>query len=168
VEKGILVREIESGKVASPVTGEDLRGDLIADDVDRAPRLGPMIICRFVAAATRAVLLLKYGTFETVIDRVAGRLARSSDARRVSTQDEVRALVSAFATLRPFFFTAKDACLFDALALSEFLASYAIYPRWVFGVQARPFVAHCWLQLDGIVLNDTVEHVKQYSTIMVV
>jgi hypothetical protein len=43
-----------------------------------------------------------------------------------------------------------------------------VFPRWVFGVQSRPFAAHCWLQLGGVVLNDTVDHVKRYTPIMVV
>jgi hypothetical protein len=80
----------------------------------------------------------------------------------------VQELVAAFAFLRPYFFAAKDACLFDALALSEFLAAYRIHPRWVFGVQARPFAAHCWLQLNGVVLNDTLDHVRRYAPIMIV
>ena len=168
LKKGILVAKVECGKAASPISAEKPRGNLTAEDVDQAPRIGPAMVCRFIAAATRAALLLKYRTFGHVIDRVAGRLARATSAGRVPDIARTEGLVSAFATLRPFFFTAKDACLFDALALSEFLASYAVYPRWVFGVQARPFGAHCWLQLGDIVLNDTAEHVKHYSIIMVV
>jgi hypothetical protein len=84
------------------------------------------------------------------------------------SETELPALVTAFATLRPFFFAAKDACLFDALSLSEFLAGYGLFPNWVFGVQSRPFAAHCWLQLDGVVLNDTIDHVQRYTPIMVV
>jgi len=83
-------------------------------------------------------------------------------------ETELHHLVAAFSTLRPFFFSAKDACLFDALSLSEFLAGYGFFPRWVFGVQSRPFGAHCWLQLNGVVLNDSVDHVKRYTPIMVV
>jgi hypothetical protein len=54
------------------------------------------------------------------------------------------------------------------LALLEFLARYEVLPRWVFGVRARPFVAHCWVQYEDIVFNDTVEHVASYTPIMVV
>jgi hypothetical protein len=52
--------------------------------------------------------------------------------------------------------------------LSEFLARHGIHPVWIFGVQARPFAAHCWLQLNGTVLNDTVDHVIGYTPIMAV
>jgi hypothetical protein len=36
----------------------------------------------------------------------------------------------------------------------------------VFGVQARPFAAHCWVQKGEVVFNDTVEHVSGYTPIM--
>ncbi len=70
--------------------------------------------------------------------------------------------------MRVFLFTSKSECLFDSLTLLNFLARYGIFPDWVFGVQARPFAAHCWVQLDEIVFNDTVEHVGGYTPIMTV
>jgi hypothetical protein len=169
MDKGILVPEGKSGKAAAPILPEELRGDLTAEDPDVEPQITVMTCCRFVAAVARAALMLKYRTLESVIDRVA---QRASGGRPLTRQpldmSRAQTLVGTFAALRPFFFTTKDACLFDALALSEFLAGYGIYPRWIFGVQTRPFAAHCWLQLEGIVFNDTVEHVKRYQPIMVV
>lgn len=165
LEKGILITDPARGKVAGITAVEPLRGDLTADATDERPRIGARLFLRFVAAAVRARLLLKYRTFEAVVDRVKFRPRRTTAS---VTDAELAELVSAFATLRPFFFAAKDACLFDALSLSEFLATYGVFPSWVFGVQSRPFAAHCWLQLDGLVLNDTIDHVQRYTPIMVV
>jgi hypothetical protein len=109
-------------------------------------------------------------SFERMIARARRRRARAV-ARNESAgfdRENAKRAIATFAALRPFFFTAKDAGLFEALALARFLARWGLYPRWVFGVQARPFAAHCWLQHEGIVLNDTVEHVSRYSPIMVV
>jgi Transglutaminase-like superfamily len=80
----------------------------------------------------------------------------------------VRQLVDIFGRLRVFLFSHNEECLHDSLALLEFLARYRIFPGWVFGVRARPFVAHCWVQYEDIVFNDTVEHVAGYTPIMVV
>ena len=175
LEKGVLIGAPEggpqdikkSGKAATPVKAEVPLSDL-TDTLDDPPRIGAGMFVRFTAAAIRASLMLKYRTFENVIDRVARRLARPPSRDAVLDIERARQLVGVFATLRPFFFTSKNECLFDALALSEFLAAYAIYPRWVFAVQARPFAAHCWLQHGSIVFNDTVEHVRRYTPIMVV
>jgi transglutaminase superfamily protein len=168
LEKGILTIETDGGKPANETVAEPIRGDVGADSLDETPHIGVFRFLRFVSAAVRARLLLKYRTFEVVVERVR----RRGESRRASgpsvSESDLQGLVVSFATLRPFFFAARDACLFDALSLSEFLAGYGVYPRWVFGVQSRPFAAHCWLQLDGVVLNDTVDHVKRYTPIMVV
>jgi hypothetical protein len=175
LEKGVLVRvqgdggqyRRNSGKAATPVKAEVPLMDL-TDTLDDPPPVGAGMLVRFTVAAICASFMLKYRTFENVIDRVARRLARPQSRDAVLDIERARQLVGVFATLRPFFFTSKNECLFDALALSEFLAAYAIYPRWVFAVQARPFAAHCWLQHGSFVFNDTVEHVRHYTPIMVV
>ncbi len=166
VEKGILISE-PNGKPADATVAERAHGDITAEALDERPRFGPRLFLRFVSSAVRARLLLKHRTFETVVERVRHRTQRGRAGSSVPETD-LQHLVASFSTLRPFFFAAKDACLFDALALSEFLAAYGVYPDWFFGVQSRPFAAHCWLQLDGVVLNDTVDHVKRYTPIMVV
>ena len=168
LERGILSTEVTGGKHATPVVSEPLRGDVTADALDERPSIGPGILLRFASAAVRARLLLKYRTFETVVERVRQRSDVPHSTARTLPDNRLHHLVNAFGTLRPFFFTAKDACLFDALALSEFLAGYGVFPRWFFGVQSRPFAAHCWLQMDGVVLNDTVDHVSRYTPIMIV
>jgi hypothetical protein len=164
LQKEILTADPAKGKSADATAVTPLRGDLTADALDERPRIGPLLFSRFITAAIRAQLLLNYKTFETVVERVKCRPKRATSI----TESELLALVSAFARLRPFFFTAKDACLFDALSLCEFLAGYRVFPNWVFGVQSRPFAAHCWLELDGVVLNDTVDYVQRYKPIMVV
>jgi hypothetical protein len=50
----------------------------------------------------------------------------------------------------------------------EFLAAFGVLGSWVFGVQTLPFGAHCWVQLGDTVINDTVEHVRGYTPIMMV
>jgi hypothetical protein len=169
LEKGILTMDGSHGKEANPTSSTPVHRDLAPDILEVRPRIGPGVTVRFVIALPRARLLLKHRTFEAVVERVRVRVERGSRAAvGVVSEPRLSQLIGMFATLRPFFFTSKDACLFDALALSEFLAGYQLYPRWVFAVQARPFAAHCWLQLGDAVLNDTADHVKRYTPIMVV
>jgi hypothetical protein len=74
-------------------------------------------------------------------------------------------LVATFHRLRPLY-ARKYLCLYDSLALVEFLAHYHYFPHWVFGVKTEPFGAHCWVQEGNSVLNDTVEFVQGYTPIM--
>jgi hypothetical protein len=166
LQKELLSGDSKRGKDATPVTVEPLIGELTSETYDGASSLDTASSCRFIVAALTASAALRWRKLESVVQRVRRR--NEAHRPRAPSFDEAGAhqLVARFAALRPFFFTAKDACLFEALALSEFLAGHGLFPRWVFGVQARPFAAHCWLQQNGIVLNDTVEHVSRYTPIM--
>lgn len=58
-------------------------------------------------------------------------------------------------------------CLLDSLALSTWLSRSGVPGRLVFGVTARPFSAHCWLQVPGSILNDSYDHVSRFTPILV-
>jgi len=75
-------------------------------------------------------------------------------------------LISVYYRFRPYLPVGGESCLFDSLALSHFLAFFSLFPQWIFGVQMRPFVAHCWLQHEDVVLNDTAERVRDYVPVM--
>jgi hypothetical protein len=121
----------------------------------------------FFLASMRANRYLKTRTFESIIRSVVRR--READAYSQSQIDlhEVKRLTKVFNFLRPFF-PRNYLCLFDSLALIEFLAYYHLFPTWVFGVRPEPFEAHCWVQTNDLVLNDTVEHLSVFIPIMTV
>jgi transglutaminase superfamily protein len=169
-ERGLLTRGKPAGKDATPIQCSVAEDEIDADDTAERPKISLLHIVRFSVAAIAAHLSLKYLPFERVVRQAQWRRmhARARFGTFALDRERTQTLIAIFSWLRPFFFTAKDACLFEALALSRFLASHGIYPQWVFGVQARPFSAHCWLQHGGVVLNDTVEHVGQYTPIMLV
>jgi transglutaminase superfamily protein len=170
-ERGLLTRWARAGKDATPVQCETPVDEIHPDAMTETPSVDGLALLRFIRASLGASLSLKLMSFERVIQDAHRRRRRSQNAHAGPAPfDPQRAqdLTAIFTWLRPYFFSAKDACLFEALALGKFLASYGIHPRWVFGVQARPFSAHCWLQHESIVLNDTVEHVAQYTPIMII
>ncbi len=76
-------------------------------------------------------------------------------------------LAMVFLRYRPFF-PRNFRCLFDSLALIDFLSRFHLYPDWVFGVQDDPFSAHCWVQTGARVLNDYWDRVSGYTPIMIV
>lgn len=57
---------------------------------------------------------------------------------------------------------AHQTCLVRSVALKRHLARHALGSRLVLGVQARPFKAHCWLQHEHMILNDTLETVRDF------
>lgn len=76
--------------------------------------------------------------------------------------------VSYFRYIRVVFYTAHKECFFDCIVMMYFLRMIGFRANWVFGVTMKPFTAHCWVQLDDIVLSDYVEKVFPFHAIMVV
>lgn len=60
----------------------------------------------------------------------------------------------------------QGACLYRAASLRAYLGQEASGVSWVFGVSTWPFAAHCWLQRDDLVLNDTLARVSRYTPIL--
>jgi hypothetical protein len=65
-------------------------------------------------------------------------------------------------------FPRESACLLDSLALFHVLAKRKLFTSLVFGVIAEPFEAHCWLQFEDVVLNDSFESTAACTPIMVI
>jgi Transglutaminase-like superfamily len=168
VRRGWLLEGSAGSKEATPVVAPTPETELIrTTDVSRA-QLGVRTVIAFVVASVLAKFVLRFWRFERVIQRVAARKARRTDRGPPLDLERVRRLVDAFDRLRVFLFSSREECLHDSLAVVEFLARHGVFPTWVFGVRARPFIAHCWVQSEGAVCNDTVEHVSTYVPIMVV
>ena len=173
---GMLVTDHRSGKSAVPVQSARPEMALLAPDLNSRPRASGTHLWRLALAHARARASLKARSIESVVEHVARRRARALEHRRAadtaaSEQGEPGALaelVAAFVHLRPLFYTARGACLLDSLVLLTFLAGYRFFPQWVFGVQADPFYAHCWVQQQGVVLTDSPGFVRSFTPIMVV
>jgi hypothetical protein len=146
--------------------------ELIAPADCLEPRVTASDVWAFTTSIVRARLLMGFKSFEEILLRCRAR-ASSSAGRAVGDAavdefdlDYARERVGTFELLTPLLFSSYNRCLFTSLALSEFLAHSRLFPQVIFGVLATPFEAHCWLQYRGVVLNDTLEHVRAYVPIM--
>ena len=163
----VLEGEAES-KEATPVKSVMPERELTVE-ADRAEdAVSLSVVIAFVTASVFARFALRFWRFERVIRRVADRNVKHAALVTPFDLERARKLVHAFTRLRAFLFSTKEECLHDSLSMLEFLARHQLFPKWVFAVRARPFAAHCWVQHDGVVCNDTVEHVSSYVPIMVV
>lgn len=118
----------------------------------------------FFSAASSANKWLQTLPLRETVWRVK-RAAERRGERRIFDYEKARTKIAAFNRLRPFY-NREYLCLFDSLALLLFLSKFGLFPRWTFGVQSEPFAAHCWVQEEDVVLNDTVERVQPYTSIL--
>lgn len=125
----------------------------------------PSILLMIRAAAS---LLLSYASLRSrglhgTIAALAARKRVLRPARDVAER-QILAVAAAFMTIRAFT-TTNDTCLCRSIAMASVFYARAIPVDLVFGVSARPFSAHCWVQHQDRVLNDTLDNVRRYQPI---
>lgn len=79
--------------------------------------------------------------------------------------DEVERLVATFERVLPWL-PFQGVCLYRAFLLKQVLRWRGYPCRWVFGVRTWPFLAHCWLQIGDVALDDAAERLVAFSPIM--
>jgi hypothetical protein len=168
LRQGWLLAMPGTARDATPVRLLAPEAELLTGVEAMAAPVGVRSVLTFIAASVFARLALRFCSFERVIGRAGRRKAALAAATQPLDLSRARQLVEVFGRLRVFLFSTRGECLHDSLALLEFLARHGLFPGWVFAVRARPFAAHCWVQHDSVVFNDTVEQVSAYTPIMVV
>lgn len=121
-----------------------------------------------VVASARASYQLRTRSLQQIVQRLRDRKAARPAQLDSEGGRQIRALASTFAWLRPLVFSHPPICLLDSLTLLEFLAQHGYHALWILGVSSPPFRAHSWVQLDGTVLNDTLERAATYHPILAV
>ncbi len=165
IDSGMLTTDPAVGKDARPLVLPQPETTLTEADLESRPDPTAGQIAGFIGASIVARLSLRWRPIQSVVTHVQRRKHRRAGAVDLA---KARELVEAFLYLRPLLFGARDECLYDSLALIEFLARHGVFPTWVFGVQTRPFLAHSWVQHEGIVFNDTPDYVHRFTPIMAI
>jgi hypothetical protein len=163
----IVTSTPQNSRTRSRTALEFPESGLLEEYPQSQPSVGIADIFYFLHAVLIAAFMLRYRPLRRVVERLESRIRHSTAAVSRLETANVRERVAVFERLQPFFFTARSACLLHSLALSEFLARYQLFPRFVIGVSTGPFAAHCWLQQGEVVFNDLPEHVRKFTPIMV-
>jgi hypothetical protein len=101
----------------------------------------------------------------TVRRRHLARL-KSGGPIRSSRAGEFDHAVRQFLSARKYVPLAPN-CLRDSLALRSFLLRRGLEARLIVGAKLHPFAAHCWLQHEGLVLNDSLSAAKGFAPVLV-
>jgi transglutaminase superfamily protein len=108
-----------------------------------------------------ACLAARRGMLEEFV-KSAGRSRKAAGRETPAVELEVAKFLGA----RKFVPVAPN-CLRDSLALNRFLARRGISSDVVIGVKLHPFAAHCWVQKESAVLNDSLSAATGFSPILV-
>lgn len=166
-ERGILTTIRSSGRKVEETVWPIASKNLIESDTKEISDITMSSISKFIYASFIASSRLRWQTLDQIVRSHRTRENKRRMIDKSLKKEDVRKIVLIFRSLRPIY-PRNYLCLYDSLALLEFLSFYRIYPRWVFGVIADPFHAHCWVEDDGLVYNDVTDRVRRYKPIMVV
>ncbi len=164
VAGGILTMDASAGKPPRPHGGNVPTKSLAELETRYGAKVTLSILWAFVLACTKTALLIRFCRFERLIQSLQRR--KTLRATTVSMDfTKARTLVLAFRRLR-MHFPVDYVCLFDSVALVEFLARFDLYPNLIFAVQFDPWSAHCWVQSGEYSFNNDVEETDTYLPIM--
>lgn len=117
----------------------------------------PALLLSKLLAANRA--RLRFRRLENVLGRVRGA--------EEQTSEDIETLTRQFERGRPLAPFRRN-CLLDSLTLLDWLGAHARECRLVLGVTAEPFRAHCWVQSEATVLNDSYDQVARFAPILAI
>lgn len=121
-------------------------------------------VARLFYCLLRAKLSLRFTSIETALSTACnGELPRKS---RGADDAELVIATERFLAARPLV-PIKANCLSDSLALLLWLDRRCADVDLVFGAKLHPFAAHCWLQVDALILNDRIETVSAFTPVRV-
>jgi hypothetical protein len=115
----------------------------------------------------RTIAVLRSKELRPLLQRLYSARARTDMLKPISPEAMQR-LLTLFAKLRVWLYTARGACLLDSLVLASVLLRHDVDARLHIGVTLTPFSAHAWVQVGDCVLDDTVANVAEYTPILVV
>jgi hypothetical protein len=165
-DRDLLTTDPLAGRVPQPASVPRVRLSLADDDCDADVSL--IDACTLLRAWITAKTILRLGSLEWVVRRVKTRRDRGllCGTRVPFDAERARELLKVFRRLRPLIYSATDQCILDSLTLLELFAANDFFPAWIFGVMTRPFLAHCWVQHEDVVLLDTVTRARMFTPIM--
>ena len=129
---------------------------LLDEDWPRAP-INQRLAAVYWLCTTK--LVLQYRPLQAHIETIRKRKAQCE------TRPFEIVMARALENIRTMA-TRHDQCLLRSLALVRWAASRGMALDLVFGVTARPFQAHCWVQHGDLVLNDSLDHVINFTPIL--
>jgi hypothetical protein len=148
-----------------PLTGSCLGLPQAGEEAGTFPHKLNIMAIRAAFAKLVALGWIRFAPFASVMARLRRLKAQS---RRFPDGERQRAMdiSTAFRASRQLL-SDVERCMPSSMALAAALWKARVPAELVFGVRLSPFQAHSWVQWDGLVLNDHIDHVRPFRPILV-
>lgn len=120
---------------------------------------------RACCAQINAMAVLKFRPLAETVER---RRARRVNLHTHLADTQILArTANAFAQSERLL-PSNDRCLRRSLAMVDYLARFNIPAVVVIAVKMRPFGAHAWVQIDDVLLNDSLDNIRTFTPILAI
>lgn len=164
LSSGILVPDA-GGSPLIPCTGKAALTSFL-DAGSEATSAFPSLVQALRAFASARIRLRTMG-FASCMRRIKAMKAALSPLSDPRQPNALFDTASAFRAL-DLLITPRDRCLARSFALAARSYQLQQAPDLVLAVKLKPFAAHCWVQSGSMVLNDRVDHVRDFTPVLVV
>lgn len=169
INNGLATQSSNEGKRAEFINQSSELKEMLGYEIGKTPKINAIHLFNFFRAFIIAKLLRRFGSIEHTVTRVRRRKEKKFNSKRKEvTEEKINELVEIYKVLKPLFVTVKNECVFNSLFLIEFLACYRVYPDWYFGVRLNEFYAHCWVQSNNTIYDDSIASTSLNQPIMAV
>jgi hypothetical protein len=159
VADGIL-RETAAPTMPCPCSAPPVSGALVDDRVAAPPR-------KDIFEALRRRLAGEVGLRLLGLEQMIHRLSRAVGGRSPASLEVAAGASRAFAAAS-LWRTRQRYCLSISIATMLWLLHRGGAAHLVMGVRLHPFQAHCWVQADGLLINDDPDLIRNFTPILVV
>jgi len=162
-KKGLLVEGASAGGDSAQVDVPVATGSITG-----TPELGEAgigTLCAVLPNFIAARYLLKRKKLLALIGRAQANKAHLTTTVQAFAGEHAGQVLSNYQRIRPILLSSHNECVLESFTVASLLASHGIPATCVIGVRTDPWGAHCWIQHESIVLNDTVDHVSRYTPI---
>jgi hypothetical protein len=166
--RGILTDDPARGRPATSIRYETPSEYLLDLPLEGSPTVLFRHVRDFFSAVASTTFLLRFVPLRDTVYRVRQRKQAALALHTHIDTAKLLELVTIFNNLRPLAFARPNQCLFHSLALLEFLASFGMFPDWLFGARSHPFRAHSWLQTGGFCITDSLISIAGFVPLLVV
>jgi hypothetical protein len=156
----MLVEDQRGEGVRPPQTVELATEDLLREE----SRTDPIALAQAFFFELSAAWLLRTRPLAELIERAAEILPEAT--RNELDLGRTLCRIAAASVALSLVTRATNRCLVRALAVHRACQLRRIAAKFVFGVRANPFGAHCWVQHQGRVVVGEFEQVRLYTPIL--
>lgn len=165
-DKHLLTTQVEGAKRLAPVSHQGAKSS-VYDDYWKM-RLYPATIAYLAFQQFSLLQRMNKENLYEMTQKAETLKAGLIGRERTISHDEMQAKAKRIIDSRYYVYTYRDKCLFDSCLFFTYFIKQRIPVSWVFGVNLYPFAAHCWVEYEGLVLNDPLERVAGFTPIYVI